>query len=438
MQVKSTSEWQFDGLVGPTHNYAGLAHGNLASASNAGAISNPKAAALQGLAKMRFVRDLGVPQAFLPPQKRPNIAVLQSLGFGAGTSKNAIVHSIDTAYRTAPELLAAVFSSSFMWAANAATVTPSADAADGKLHLTSANLISHFHRAIEAEDTTQLLQRIFPDRAHVEIHPPLPATLRFSDEGAANHMHLQGTANAAHVFVYGAGQGGRFAARQQRGASEAIARRHGVQHAVYWQQNPAAIDAGVFHNDVIAMSSHQLLIAHEKAYVDQAQCLAQLQKHLGDGFTCIDIPETMLSLKEAVASYLFNSQLLYLNDQYMLVAPKECETSPQAQRAIAFLTEEKKAIHAVHYRDVRESMRNGGGPACLRLRVPMTDAESASMHQGVILTDTKYDLLKNWIHQHYRDRLTFDDFRDPNFLDELDAAHAALEGIVGIKGFYTH
>jgi len=438
MHVLKTQEWQFDGLVGPTHNYAGLAHGNVASSRHAGAVSNPRAAALQGLKKMRLVRDLGMQQAFLPPHPRPAIALLQQLGFGAGHSRAAIAHTIDTAYAQAPALLAAAFSSAFMWTANAATITPSADTADGKLHVTPANLISHTHRAIEAEMAHRLLRRIFHDANYFTVHAPLPATLAFSDEGAANHMRVApGTTPAAHVFVHGV-HGARFMARQPRAAGEVIARRHGLSPARtwHWQQTPQAIDAGVFHNDVIAMNSDGLMVAHEHAFVDQPQHVAQLQQVMGEGFRFITLPEALFPLGDAVASYLFNSQILSIDGRYTLIAPQECAEIASAQAAIRFLMEEQGAIAAVHYPDVRESMRNGGGPACLRLRVTMTAAEAAAMHPGIILDDARDDALVAWVTRHYRDRLHLDDFRDPALLDELNTAYDALATIIDMPGFY--
>ena len=45
----------FDGLAGTTHSYAGLSAGNLAAMPHAGQLGNPRAAALEGLAKMRLV-----------------------------------------------------------------------------------------------------------------------------------------------------------------------------------------------------------------------------------------------------------------------------------------------------------------------------------------------------------------------------------------------
>ena len=92
---------------------------------------------------------------------------------------------------------------------------------------------------------------------------------------------------------------------------------------------------------------------------------------------------------------------------------------------------------AVHYRDVRESMRNGGGPACLRLRVVLTPEQEAAMHPGTVLTDEKYHALKQWVERYYRDRLGLDDLADPHFVRELYEAYEALEPILGLPGFYT-
>jgi len=447
MSVKAAQEWQFDGLVGPTHNYAGLAFGNLASENNAGAVSNPKAAALQGLEKMRLVRDLGLPQAFLPPQKRPIIPVLQRLGFGGGNGVSAMSYALDKAYKDAPHLLASIYSSSFMWAANAATVSPSADTADGKLHFTPANLVSHFHRAIEAEGTYRLLKRIFHNEALFVVHNILPATGRLSDEGAANHMIICSSHGkpGLEVFVYGAAERNikkpvKFPARQQCEASEAIARSHRLleDRFIMLQQSPEVIDAGVFHNDVIAMNTTRLMIAHEDAFVDKEKFIAKMQRSGIEDFSYIEIAAAALPVVEAVKSYIFNSQLLSLPDGgFVILAPGECEESEKAHMVLRDLVELNGVVTTVRYLNVRESMRNGGGPACLRLRVVMTEEEAAAIHPGVILTDGQYTALHQWVSRHYRDRLCLADLRDPAFVGELDTAYEALEGILGMPGFYT-
>ena len=438
--MKQVYEWQFDGLVGPTHNYAGLAYGNVAAITNAGAVSNPRMAALQGLEKMKFVRDLGMKQCFLLPHYRPIITVLKRIGFDGDRAT-----ILETAAVQAPHLLASVYSSAFMWVANAATIAPSADTLDGKLHVTPANLISNFHRSLESAFNTKQLRRIFRDSQKFVVHDALPQSILFSDEGAANHMLAtkQHGARGLHIFVYGMGNNEsiaprKYPARQQRAAFEAIARNHGLapEACVYVQQNPDVIDLGVFHNDVIAMNTTRLMIAHTQAFTP-AHGLGDALKKLDASLDYITISDEQLTVAEAVKTYFFNSQLLDRGDgRYLLIAPSECEEHPRAKALLDSLSGGNGPLHAVHYRDVRESMRNGGGPACLRLRVVMTEDEAAAMHQGVMLTDATYDALVAWVKTHYRDRLCFDDLRDPHFIDALNEAYAALEEIVGMPGIY--
>ena len=430
-------EWQFDGLVGPTHHYAGLAVGNLASAHNAGEASNPRLAALQGLQKMRFVRDLGIKQAFLPPHLRPLITELKQLGFEGPLSM-----VLDQVSRQNPVLLSAIYSSSFMWTANCATITPSGDSFDGKMHLTPANLVSQYHRSLEAKFSQKILENIFHNQSLFNVHNFLEPVAELGDEGAANHMRvkLNDSEKSLHIFVYGKSskETSKFPSRQTRLASETIARNHGLapEDCLFFEQSPAAIDSGVFHNDVIAMSAGSLIIAHEQAFIPEHQEMLQVKANRRSNFDYYKVNASDLTLEEAVATYLFNSQLIVLPDnQYALVAPTECQNHPRAKKLIDRLLLEG-VISQVHYLDVRESMRNGGGPACLRLRVPMTKAQESAIHSGVVFTDSTYDRLVAWVKTHYRDRLCFDDLRDPAFVRELAAAYDALEGIIGMPGLY--
>src|SRR5436309_68189 len=170
-------EINFDGIVGPSHNYAGLSLGNLASTRNAGAVSQPRAAALEGIDKMRANLALGLAQGIFLPHPRPDRAWLAELG--------------TTIDRAEPELAANAMAASAMWAANAATVSPAPDTADGKCHLTVANLRSMPHRSLEWRATLAQLLIAFAHEEHFQIHPALPPA--FGDEGAANHMRLAGS-----------------------------------------------------------------------------------------------------------------------------------------------------------------------------------------------------------------------------------------------------
>ncbi|MGB1540290.1 MAG: N-succinylarginine dihydrolase, partial [Rickettsiales bacterium] len=328
----SASEINFDGLVGPTHNYAGLSHGNIASSHNASAASNPKMAALQGLQKMKYVRDLGLTQALLPPHARPALEILRKLGFSGGTAQ-----ILERAAKEAPAVLASCFSSSNMWTANAATISPSADTADGKLHITPANLANKFHRSIEHVTTRRILQSIFADTSRFTVHEALPTTDAMGDEGAANHTRFctEHGAEGVEFFVFGKyafddskPKPSQFPARQTFEASSAVARLHGLdaERTVFAQQNPAVIDAGVFHNDVIAVGNGDALLYHEEAFLDSDNVLQELRRKLDSDLHLIKVSSHEVTVKEAVQTYLFNSQLLTLPDGNMtLIAPKECE-----------------------------------------------------------------------------------------------------------------
>ncbi|WP_189469287.1 N-succinylarginine dihydrolase [Litchfieldella qijiaojingensis] len=436
-------EVNFDGLVGPTHNYSGLAHGNVASMSHEGLISNPKEGALQGLAKMKSLLDAGFVQGVLPPQQRPDLGALRALGF-TGSAKQVL----ERAAREAPQILRAVCSASSMWTANAGTVTPSVDAPDGRVHFTPANLQSSFHRYLEPETTGRVLAAIFRDEARFAHHPALPATPAFSDEGAANHTRLCADHGepGAHLFVYGRQAFGgevepkRYPARQTLEASQAIARQHGLSPAqtVFAQQHPDAIDAGVFHNDVIAVGNGPVLLYHEMAFLDEQKTLDELRKKMATPLIPVRVPIEAVSLDDAVASYLFNSQLLSKPDGSMtLVVPGECEENEDVWRTIQdLLLAGPNPINEVLVKDVKQSMRNGGGPACLRLRVALSAAERDALSGRVLLDDALYGELTAWVERHYRDRLAPEDLADPQLAEETLTALDELTRILGIGSVY--
>ena len=373
-------EINFDGIVGPSHNYAGLSFGNLAATKSAGSISFPRAAALQGLAKMRHNMALGLSQGFLLPLPRPDDAWLEELGAQEAAD---------------PVLTAAAWSASSMWTANAATVSPAPDTADGRCHLTPANLVTMPHRSHEWRDTARQLALAFADEAHFAIHDAVPPT--FGDEGAANHMRLAESHGQAgvEIFVYGR-PGGAFPARQHEQASRAVARLHGLDPAkvLFIEQSQAAIDAGAFHNDVVAVANERVLFAHEQAFADREGAHAAIR----DAFPSVEIvevPANAVSLEEAIRTYLFNAQLLTLPDRTMaLVVPSECRESPAVWDWIEKMLAGNGPIRQVLPVDVRQSMANGGGPACLRLRVV---ADPATVDPRFLLDDAKAEAIERII-----------------------------------------
>jgi succinylarginine dihydrolase len=433
-------ELQFDGLVGPTHNYGALSPGNVASTLHGGQASNPRAAARQGLDKMRFVRALGVPQAVLPPHDRPSLTTLRRLGF-TGSDEHVIAASAagDAFF------LRLSSSASAMWAANAATVAPSCDASDARVHFVPANLQQMFHRALEAPTTTRVLRAIFADTTRFVVHDALPGAGQLADEGAANHTRLETSRGAAHLFAWGRSAWGAFAgprrypARQTREASVALSRLHGLDtsRCLFPQQHPDGIDAGAFHTDVLAVGCRQFFMFHELAFVDDTRLVDDLRRTLGDDLFVVRASTGELPPESAVAAYPFNSQVLALDDGTMaIVAPEDARDDPYARAFLDRVVAAGGPVRAVHYLDVRQSMHNGGGPACLRLRVPLTDEEARSLGAGVILDDSLYDTLCDWVDRHYRDRLVPQDLADPALAREGMTALDELTGILRLGSVY--
>ena len=433
--MSTAVEANVDGLVGPTHNYAGLSPGNLASQSNFGAASNPRAAALQGLAKMKRLADLGLPQFVLPPQIRPDLGFLRSLGF---TGTDAEVNA--AAWMLAPALAGAAWSASAMWAANAATVTPSADSGDGRLHFTPANLLTNLHRSLEPGRTAAALRRLFPDADRFVVHDALPPQPHFADEGAANHVRLcaEHGEPGVNLFVYGRGAyeawAGCFPARQTREAFETVARRHGAHRPVHLRQNPAAIAAGAFHNDVVCVGARDCLFYHQAAFEDSAALQAEVRRAAEGLFDpqFVEVSEDELPLADAISSYLFNSMLVQAPGEarLTLVAPIDVAEHPRARAVAERLAASNGPIGRVDYVDVRESMRNGGGPACLRLRVVMTPAELAAASPAHRLDNRLHARLADWITRRYRDRLAPADLADPAMIQESRDALDDLDAIL--------
>jgi succinylarginine dihydrolase len=440
-------ELNVDGLVGPTHHYAGLSSGNIASTTNALSPSNPQAAARQGLEKMRLLHKMGLKQGLLPPHQRPNLHLLYQLGFTGSP-----VDQINKAHKVAPELLSACYSASSMWTANAATVSPSSDTRDRKVHFTAANLVSNLHRHQEADFSKKLLETIFSDSSFFSHHSVLPRSTSTGDEGAANHNRLcQSHAHSGiNLFVYGKSalvrspihtEPHKYPARQTKEASETIARSHQLDHesVIFACQNAAAIDQGVFHNDVISVANESVFLIHAEAFHNQATVLNSLREKAQFPLTIIELSKEQLSVKDAVETYLFNSQLLTLPDQknMILIAPFECQNNPRVNSCIeVLLSDAGNPINSVHYLDLKQSMRNGGGPACLRLRIPLNEQEISAMHQGILVTNDLLDVLDNWVLKHYRTELRAVDLADPLLMNESLQALDELTQILNLGSIY--
>ena len=438
-------EANYDGLIGPTHNYGGLSEGNLASANNAGLIARPREAALQGLAKMKLMQERGLIQGVLPPHARPDLAQLRVMGF-SGNDENVL----SDAWRANPALVRNMSSASAMWAANAATVSPSADCQDGRLHLTPANLSTMLHRSIESSQTERALRAAFPNGKYVSVHSALSLQSTYADEGAANHVRLcdeQGE-QGVELFVYGRDalstmSATQFPARQTLQASHIIATSHGLDGArtVFAKQSIRAIDAGAFHNDVVCVGAKQCLFFHEYAFEDTKATTAQISC-AADGLfepQFVEVSNEDVPIGDAIKAYLFNSMLVQFpgQERLTLIAPTETQENNYTKAYCDKLVSGNGPIGEVMYVDVRQSMRNGGGPACLRLRIVLTAEERIAANQKMLINTDVYNDLCAWVTSHYREELAPDDLGDPALMGESFTALDALTKILNLgSGFY--
>ncbi len=442
-----TIEVNFDGLVGNTHNYAGLSFGNVASSSNKGQVSSPKAAALQGLEKMKALSDMGLTQGILPPHIRPYLPFLKHIGFTGGAA-GSVAEILQQASQY-PQYLNAACSASNMWVANAGTVSPSADTHDKRVHFTPANLSSMLHRSIEYPQTANALKNIFANEKYFAHHQALQAQIH-SDEGAANHTRFcdEYGNQGINFFVYGKSvfndeaEPKKFPARQTRESFEAIARLHGLDeaHCVFALQNPEVIDKGVFHNDVISVGNRNVLFTHEKAFANRQSVYNALtekyQTLTGEEFEIIEVPEAMVTVEDAVSSYLFNSQLVSTDKGMVLIAPSNCEENFAVKTYLKHLVTAHNGISDVKFYDVKQSMANGGGPACLRLRVVLSEEELANLSGRVILDESLYQELVAWVNKHYRETLAPDELANVELFNETKAALTELSEILQLPDLY--
>jgi succinylarginine dihydrolase len=410
-------EINFDGIVGPSHNYAGLSPGNLASARNAGAIAYPRAAALQGLEKMRANIRLGLAQGLLLPHRRPDVAWLASLGTDMAGAE--------------PHMRAAAMSASAMWAANAATVSPAPDTADGRCHLTVANLVTMPHRSHEWPQTLAQLRIAFANTAAFAVHGPVPPP--FGDEGAANHMRLCADHDAPgiEIFVYGR-SGGPFPARQHIEAGKAIARIHGLaqSHVLHVQQSEEAIAAGAFHNDVVAVANGHVLFAHELAFANKPGFFADIRALLPQ-VEIVEVPAALVSLEDAIRSYLFNAQLVTLPEGGMaLILPTEAQSVRPVWDWLEAMVAGNGPIRALVPVDVRQSMANGGGPACLRLRVV---ADPADVDPRFMLDEAKIDGIAAIITAHWPEEIAVDALDNPELITKVEQSWLTLVDHLGLQ-----
>ena len=414
-------EINFDGLIGPTHNYSGLSEGNIASFNNSKKTSSPLNAALQGLEKMKLLIDLGIPQGIFLPHERPNLNFLRSHGF-LGSDTDIVA----SAAKNSNLLLNQSYSASSMWAANAATFSPSVDSQDSIAHITPANLFSMPHRRIEAEFTHKQLNIIF-NRSHFKIHKPINSSDLMGDEGAANHLRITNhhLDKGIQIFVYGrdsSQESSNFVARQSKAASKYIANSHklDMEQTFFLKQNMKAINSGSFHNDIVSLSTENVFIFHEEAFNDSKNEIQKIRSAFKAEDECffIEILKNDIPLDILVNSYLLNSQLVRNSSGDMtFIMPTEVKNYSECTEWLAGI-KENSPIKDFKYIDIKQSMMNGGGPACLRFKIVVNENEFNNINPNFLLTPVLIKKLESLIKNSYRDTLEIRDLADPELINE--------------------
>jgi len=443
------AEISLEGLPGPSHSFGGLAYGDFAAMASAGKTSRPRLAAQQCLRKIRRLVQAGVPVMIMPPHERPAVWFLRRIGYRG--SDSAIIEAVG---HSAPWLLPVIYSSAGMWCANSATAVPAVDASDGRCHVIVANLAANLHRSLEPEFVERILGRALPERAGFAVHPGLPCHTTFWDEGAANHVRLSSGGAGIHLFAHGrkarhdiwkhATEGGSIIGRQTDEASYAVARlgQLPLERTVFFQQNQRVIDGGVFHNDVICMSVGTALIVHEWAFDDWHNVRGELlrradEAHVGD-VRIVEIPASDVSVEECVKTYLFNSQLVTLPaGGVLMLCPVACQESAATRAAIDRMQHELRDLRIVsEFVDLEESLANGGGPACLRLRIAVNDAQLSELRPALV-DASLLDELETAIGVAYREMLTLRDLEDPGFGEECKVTLERISRLLGYDNVYS-
>jgi succinylarginine dihydrolase len=293
---------------------------------------------------------------------------------------------------------------------------------------------------MEHEERTDQLRVLTQGMNPCEVVDALPSSQPLRDEGAANHMRLCGSGNnrnrAVHVFVHEPASESdslsplRYVSRQSVVASHHVSRKLTLaeEKCVFIEQSQRAINAGVFHNDVIATSHGNLLLCHELAFTNTPQSIERMSEKyrqvVGEELICEIVTESMLPIEESVRSYLFNSQILSKSDgSFHLLCPSECGESERVRTVIeGWLASESNPISSVETIGVQESMSNGGGPACLRLRLDVDEEQVSQLEPRWRFTPERHSEIARWIDNYYPARLCIDDLARWDFAEHAMAA----------------
>jgi succinylarginine dihydrolase len=192
---------------------------------------------------------------------------------------------------------------------------------------------------------------------------------------------------------------------------------------LFVQQSEDAIAAGAFHNDVVAVANERVLFTHERAFAEKDTFYADLRTTLPEG-EIVEVPANRVSLADAIQSYLFNAQLVTLPDGGMaLILPTEARDNVPVWGWLQEMVAGNGPIRQLVPVDVRQSMANGGGPACLRLRVV---CDAADVDPRFLADEAKLDAISVVITQYWPEAIDPTELRSPTLWADIRRARAAL------------
>jgi len=200
---------------------------------------------------------------------------------------------------------------------------------------------------------------------------------------------------------------------------------HGLlpERTVFVEQNPVAIDAGAFHNDVLAVANEGVVFAHELAFADRQGAYDAIRQAF-PALQVLEVPDSAVSLAEAIKTYLFNAQLLSTGEDGMtLIVPEECRKSASVWSWCEQMVAGNGPIRHVIPVNLRQSMANGGGPACLRLRVV---ADPRTVDPRFLLDEATAELLESIIAANWPEQIDPADLGSEALARSVTMARKAL------------
>jgi len=112
-----------------------------------------------------------------------------------------------------------------------------------------------------------------------------------------------------------------------------------------------------------------------------------------------------------------------------LVVPSECQDNQPVWNWLQQMLAGNGPIRHVKVVDVRQSMANGGGPACLRLRVV---ADPATVDPRFMLDDAKAEAMEKVVAEFWPEQINPADIGSESLAATIRTARAQMLDLLGL------